>query len=135
MREWQQTRFKDLVMPDTVYYQTVWAVRDLARMEDELERTNTDIAGGRITSPGVVSEAVNRYSVSKPTEEAAQEKAVLEMRVGAIRSALDIVPHVYRQFILDNIVMQKGYKCFPNNVWRLWKQKFLFHVAKNLEIM
>ena len=135
MREWQQTRFKDLVMPDTVYYQTVWAVRDLPRMEEELERKRSDIASGSIVPGGIVSDNGSKYSVSKPTERAAESKAVLEMRVDAIHSALEEVPHVYRQFIMDNIVMQKGYKSFPNKLWRIWKQKFLFRVAKNLEIM
>ena len=40
MREWQQTRQREYVMPDAVYYQSIWAVRDLKRMEhrlDELE--------------------------------------------------------------------------------------------------
>lgn len=40
MREWQQTRFKSICMPDAVYYQSIWAVRDLHRME---ERVNVDI--------------------------------------------------------------------------------------------
>ena len=59
----------------------------------------------------------------------------LEKRIGAIRTALDTVPPAYRQFILDNIILQKAYKCFPSKVWRVWKQRFLFHVAKNLALM
>ena len=40
-REWQQKRYKQFVLPDAVYFQCVWAVRDLYRMEkriEELER-------------------------------------------------------------------------------------------------
>ena len=135
MREWQQTKFKDLVMPDAVYYQTIWAVRDLDRMESDLRNMEQDIRLGNIPSTSIVSDDVNTYTVSNPTEYMVVQKAQLEKRVEAIRSALETVPQAYRQFILDNIVKQKAYKCFPNKLWRVWKQRFLFNVAKNLELM
>ena len=135
MREWQQTKFKDLVMPDAVYYQTIWAVRDLDRMESDLRNMEQDIRLGNIPSTSIVSDGVNTYTVSNPTEYMVVQKAQLEKRVEAIRSALETVPPAYRQFILDNIVKQKAYKCFPNKLWRVWKQRFLFNVAKNLELM
>ena len=135
VREWQQTKFKDLVMPDAVYYQTIWAVRDLDRMESDLRNMEQDIRLGNIPSTSIVSDDVNTYTVSNPTEYMVVQKAQLEKRVEAIRSALETVPQAYRQFILDNIVKQKAYKCFPNKLWRVWKQRFLFNVAKNLELM
>lgn len=135
MREWQQTKFKKLVMPDAVYYQSIWAVRDLYRMEEKLEEINQDIIQGNIMSTGIVSEDTNTYNISKPTEEIVMHKATLERRVNAIRDALEVVPLSYRQFILDNIIRQKSYKCFPNKLWRIWKQRFLFNVAKNLALM
>ena len=135
MREWQQTKFKKLVMPDAVYYQSIWAVRDLYRMEEKLEEINQDIIQGNIMSTGIVSEDTNTYNISKPTEEIVMHKATLERRVNAIRDALEVVPLSYRQFILDNIIRQKSYKCFPNKLWHIWKQRFLFNVAKNLALM
>lgn len=30
-RQWQQTKYKNLVLPEAVYYQSIWAVRDLQR--------------------------------------------------------------------------------------------------------
>lgn len=135
MREWQQTRFKDLVMPDAVYYQTIWAVRDLGRMEEKLNDMERTIRMRSAFPNDIVSDSVKDYSAVKPTEKAAVERAVLRMRIDAIKSALNDVPQVYRQFIMDNIVKQKSYKCFPNKLWRIWKQRFLFNVAQNLEIM
>ena len=44
MREWQQTKFRDLVLPDAVYYQSIWAVRDLYRMEEQLMNMEQDIS-------------------------------------------------------------------------------------------
>ena len=135
VREWQQTKFKNLVMPDAVYYQSIWAVRDLVRMEDELRDLEQDINTCAIQSTSIVSDGENNYTVSRPTEYKAIQKAQLQKRVEAIHDALDTVPLAYRQFILDNIIKQKAYKCFPNKLWRIWKQKFLFNVARNLYIM
>ena len=41
-REWQQTRFKKYVLPDAVYYQSLWAVRDLERMEERIKELSDD---------------------------------------------------------------------------------------------
>ena len=52
-REWQQTRFKEFVMPDAVYYQSIWAVRDLQRMENrlhEIEHDTTRVYNGSMVS-------------------------------------------------------------------------------------
>ena len=135
MREWQQTKVKDLVMPDAVYYQCIWAVRDLYRMEDRLKQIDQDIKSGSVRSTSIVSESTSTYDASKPTEEIVIQRASLEHRVNAIRDALESIPLSYRQFILDNIIRQKSYKCFPNKLWRLWKQRFLFNVARNLSLM
>ena len=135
MREWQQTKFKNLVMPDAVYYQSLWAVRDLYRMKEKLTEIEFDIKTGAVPSTSVVSDDRKEYSISKPTEYLAVQKSSLERRIEAIEEALDTVPLSYRQFILDNIINQKSYKCFPNKLWRIWKQRFLFNVAKNLSLM
>lgn len=134
MREWQQTKFKNLVLPDAVYYQSIWAVRDLYRMEEQLELINQEIDSGAIHTTSVVSDVRSDYDRYKPTEEKALEKASLEKRINAINDALETVPLAYRQFILDNIILQKAYKCFPNKFWRIWKQRFIYNVAKNLSL-
>ncbi|MDD6154374.1 MAG: hypothetical protein PUB39_02305 [Eubacteriales bacterium] len=134
-REWQQTRFKEFVMPDAVYYQSIWAVRDLNRMEEELGGMDKDINDGKLSSVSLVKEGNGNYDMSRPTEEQAVKKATLESRVNAINSALDTVPQYYRPYIIDNIVYKNSGKDFPNRMWRVWKQRFLFNVAKNLSIM
>ncbi len=132
MREWQQTKFKDLVMPDTVYYQTIWMVRDLYRMEEQLEILENEINDGAMHTTSVVSDIKADYDQVNPTEDKVIQKAALERRVKAVNDALNVVPLAYRQFILDNIILQKSYNCFPNKFWRIWKQRFLYNVAKNL---
>ena len=75
MREWQQTKFKDLVLPDAVYYQSIWAVRDLYRMENQLLTMEQNIRVGDIPSTSIVSDGRNEYAVSKQTEDKEVRKA------------------------------------------------------------
>jgi hypothetical protein len=131
-REWQQTKYKEYVMPDAVYYQSVWAVRDLERMENRLaELEQEEIAGGR----SIVSDRTSNFVLYRPTEEKAVERAVLRERIRGIHAALNMVPEEYRSFILSNLILKNTGKAFPNKLWRYWKQRFLYTVAKNLSMM
>ena len=82
-REWQQTRIKEYVMPDAVYYQTIWAVRDLNRMEERLMEIEKDIQEG-YTPGSLVSDVSREYIAKRPTEKRAMEKMILENRIQAI---------------------------------------------------
>lgn len=110
-REWQQRRQSEYVMPDEVYYQTLWAVRDLPRMEDKL----------------MVMEERGEYG--------SVENLSLRSRVNSIRNALDEVPDIYREPILKNIKLRYTGSEFPDIMYKIWKQKFLYNVARNLSIM
>lgn len=133
-REYQQTRCKAFVMPDAVYYQSIWAVRDLSRMEAKLSalKRNRDVYAG---GGGVARDGQVNYDDIRPTERYAVESAILENRIEAIRTALNLVPEGYRQFILSNITRKENTGGFPTKLWRIWKQRFLFNVAKNLALM
>ena len=133
-REWQQTRFKEFVMPDAVYYQSIWAVRDLERMEGRLVELRDEVEHGSFGG-SIISEGKNDYTSIKPTEKKALEKAMLESRVDAINHALDIVPDRYRPYVIANVMLKKSGRDFPNKIWRIWKQRFLFNVAKNLSLI
>lgn len=134
-REWQQTRFKEYVMPDAVYYQSIWCVRDLERMEKRIAELNADANEGFMGSSSLVSDNTANYQDVRPTEDKALELALLEGKVSGIYSAMALVPEAYRECIFDNIIRQKSNMEFPNKIWKIWKQRFLFHVAKNLSLM
>ncbi|MBQ1472113.1 hypothetical protein [Eubacterium sp. AB3007] len=134
MREWQQTRQREYVMPDAVYYQSIWAVRDLKRMEhrlDELEAEPRD----EVSRSFYVSDGKRPYQGDSTTERSAIEKVILESRVRAIREALSVVPENYREAVLLNVAEKKSNYGYTTKIWKLWKQRFLFQVAKNLSLM
>lgn len=106
-REWQQTKMKEYVMPEAVYYETLWAVRDLERMEIRLKEL---------------------------TPQDAAEMEVLLRRIQGIRDAISIIPEGYRSWVIASIVMSSSGASFPDKMWRAWKQRFLYTVARNLAI-
>jgi hypothetical protein len=132
-REWQQTKMTEYVMPNAVYYQSIWAVRDFERMQKRIKFLEKE--NDRSVSKGVVKEKMSKYDVGKPVEKMAVEKAILEERVDGIKRALSVVPEEYRSYVLANIVLKNPGITFPDKVWRKWKQVFLFRVAKNLSMI
>jgi len=135
MREWQQTRFKSICMPDAVYYQSIWAVRDLHRMEERVKEIEENIQSGNIHSTSVAGGRRQDCSRINPTEKTIMEKMRLETRIEAIRKALEDVPPAYQDHILDNVIYKVNPTELPSRVWKVWKQKFLFGVAQNLSLM
>ena len=132
-REWQVTQLPEYVLPNAVYYQSLWAVRDLERMENRLQ----DLMYERQSPKGsMVSESRKKYAgrFSK-VENRAMETAILQERVDGIHQALILVPIEYRNTILDNIVLKESVTDQPDKEWRMWKQKFLFMVAHNLSMI
>lgn len=133
-REWQQTKMKDYLMPDTVYYQSIWAVRDLERMENRIKELKASVDDDA-TSSFVMESYLQDGNVAKPSEAKAMELVILEERVSLIKDAMNIIPENYKRYVLSNIILKNSGVSFPNKLWRVWKQKFLFNVAKNLSIM
>ena len=131
-REWQQTRLPEYIMPNAVYYQSLWAVRDLERMESRLEELEDSNSVG---TKSFVQEKGKGYSGGSTVENTAMEAAILQERVDAIRNALLIVPERYRDTIMGSILFNDNISVYPSRMWKIWKQKFLFHVAKNLSMM
>lgn len=132
-REWQQTLLREYLLPDTVYYQSIWAVRDLNRMEarlEQLQQEEVQPCGSSIVRDSTDGPA-GRYSADARMA----EMAVLNMRISAIRSALSAVPEEYRSFILSNLILRTSGRAYPNKLWKYWKQRFLYTVAKNLKMI
>ena len=132
-RDWQQTRYKKFVMPDAVFHQSIWAVRDLERMETRLKELDEE--DRLMRGKSIVSDRGGNFVLHRSTEEMAVERAILAERIAGIRSALNVVPEEYRSFILSNLILRTSGKAYPGKMWKYWKQRFLYAVAKNLTMM
>lgn len=109
-REWQQTKYKSYVMPKEVYYQAIWAIRDLDRMENRLEE------------------------LSFLDDDSCQEKLILSDRVENIYNAFDTVPNKYHECIMNDIEKKDMNIPDKGKMWKYWKQRFVYGVAKNLQM-
>jgi hypothetical protein len=82
-----------------------------------------------------VNDGKRTYMDCGATEKEALEKVVLEGRVKAIHQALSAVPERYRDAVLLNVAEKKSNYTYTTKIWKLWKQRFLYYVAKNLSLM
>ena len=105
MKDYQIVTERSMKLPDCVYHQCLWIVRDMDRLNE--------VAGSEYVS---------------------LEVTVARERIRCISSALESVPVEFRAGILENIVKRgSGFGAFAsNNTWRRWKQIFLYTFARNL---
>lgn len=134
-REWQQTKMTEYVLPDPVYYQCLWAIRDLERLENKLSELEEDIKAG-VKGKAYVNEGRRDYCDVKPTEINAIEKVNLERRINSIKKAFAGVPDSYKGYVMDSILNKVSpKKRYPDNIWKIWKQRFVYSVAVNLNLI
>ena len=133
MNEYQQKKMKSFLLPETVYRQALWAVKDLPRMRQklmELEQSLDSISHMDVGMP--------RSSGGKPSDLTALRAGQivsLGMRIRVIEEGLNMIPEKYRDGILDKIAYGVPYSdlCHPNT-WKKWQQVFLYHVAVGLQL-
>ena len=136
MKDYQQKKMKNHVLPQPVYRQALWAVKDLLRLKARLGelRMEAYVPGERnmlITCSGYGTGYVCDVTGNKATE-----IANLSRRIDAIVSAFDAVPEQYRKGIEDKLIYDVPYSDdYHPNTWKRWQQVFIFNVAKNLQIM
>ena len=133
MSEYQLKRIKSYVLPETVYRQALWAVKDLPRMREklqELEQVLDSMPQAYVGQP--------RGSGGRPadlTALRAGEMANLSMRIGLNEGCLKSVPEQYRDGILDKLTCGVP---FPDryhiNTWKRWQQIYLYQVAAALQL-
>ena len=132
MSEYQQKRIKSCLLPETVYRQALWAVKDLPRMRQrllELEESLDCICGSSVS----VSRSSNVYA--DRTAVKAGQMANLALRIQRIEDGLMCVPEQYRDGILDKLAYGVPYPdLYHANTWKRWQQVFLYQVAVNLQL-
>lgn len=133
MREYQQRSMKSYVLPEAVYRQALWAVKDLPRLKETLEKSLA--LEGTLPQTSLVAEN-NRgkdWADKDHTGRSAVERAMLSVKIQAIEDAFFQIPHKYREGIRLKLTEGKRYSDdFHGNTWKKWQQIYIFHAAKNL---
>lgn len=131
MKEYQQKRMKSYTLPEAVYRQALWAVKDLPRMKEKMRKLELQAENGaRIV---IDMSASKKGFASDRTGEQAVDLALLSARIGAIERALKNVPEIYQKGILEKLAYGIPYGDeFHPNTWKKWQQVYLYHVALEL---
>lgn len=130
MKEYQLRRNPAVVLPSAVYYQCIWVVKDMERLERVAR------AGFRAE---MVGEPEHRYGADEGNLACVllpeQEEAAFKL--DCIHRALLLIPEEYREGILTNIQNRgSGYGDYAHeNTWKKWKQRFIYALAVNLKLV
>ena len=130
MRDYQRTRNNKYVLPTPVYHQTIWLIRDYARMVEQMDdillSTHTPLVG--------IPRGNRSYGVSE-TVIKAEKRETLRKKTAAIEAALETIPEEYRKPIWDNIQERKAYPLYADkNTFGRWKSRLIYRVAVNAEL-
>ena len=132
MKEYQSKSQKHYVLPEAVYRQALWAVKDLPRLKERVSQLEEmadclppayrELPGGHGRTPDL-------------TGLKASELANLTLRIQAIEQGLYSVPEPYRDGILAKLAygVPYGDQCHMNT-WKRWQQVYLYTVAVNLQL-
>ena len=133
-REYQLKRMKNYVLPETVYRQALWAVKDLNRLKEELNKAVENV--DNIHSPNFFNESIGSGYYSDITAKKADKLIALTNRIEGIETALFSIPEKYREGIRRKLVDGKSYGDeFHPNTWKKWQQVYIYNVAKNLGLI
>jgi len=127
--DYQRKKNNPYYLPKSLYRRVLSVIRDYERQKGEI----TDILYGTADRDGV---AVSGGIPGKPTESIAIRLSQYENDVEAVENALNKIPFEYRSGVFRNI--ERGER-FPDtahyNTWLTWRQRYVWYVAKGLNLI
>lgn len=127
MRDYQRKLNNSYSLPHTLYRRVLAVIRDYDRQREEINNILYGTAEHHEISGGFIG---------KPTENTAVRILQYTGDIEAVEKALETIPEEYRMAVLDNI--RYGDK-FPYtagaSTWARWKAKFVYEVAKKLQLI
>ena len=135
MKDYQLKSIKSCRLPETVYRQALWAVKDLPRMKEKLMEMEESLDCLPSAYSGTPGRRGGSTVIGDQTARTASQMASLAMRIQQIEKSLDAVPEAYRDGILGKLAYGVPYSDqFHMNTWKRWQQVFLYQVAVNLQL-
>lgn len=133
MSEKQLKRLPSYVLPEAVYRQALWAVKDLPRMKEKLQELEEVLDSMPQAYSGMPHGSGGRPA--DITALRAGEIAGLSVRIRAIEDSLMTLPEQYRDSILDKLAYGVPYPDYVHmNTWKKWQQVYLYQVAMSLRL-
>lgn len=127
--DYQRKKNNPYYLPRTLYRRALAIIRDYERQKEEIN----NILFGTSDKDGI---AVSGGFAGKPTEEMAVRLDKYHRDVDAVEKALSKIPPEYQKGVFRNIVYRENFSdtaCY--NTWTKWKQRFVWNVAKNKDLV
>lgn len=129
MRDYQRLKNNPYYLPRTLYRRVLAVVRDYDRQRREIN----DILYGSAEHDGI---SVAGGMPGKPTENAAVRLAQYESDTEAVEQAMTQIPEEYRKGVFRNVMYGEKFPLTAHyNTWWRWKQRFVWLVAKKLNLI
>lgn len=130
MRDYQQTKNNPYQLPKTLYKRVVAVVRDYDRQKDRCIDIIHQASASLDGQP-------HGNGVGNPTETKAIQLEELSKELAAVERALTRVPAEYREAVFCKVKYDRWPRNVPvsTNVPTYWKSRFLYYVAKNLDLI
>ena len=123
---------KDFVLPEAVYRQALWAVRDVGRLKEKLAAEGDGPAGPYADAAARQIKSGKAKRQADPTARAGGDRAEIALRIENIERALTCVPAEYRESVRARAFDGSDGGQIEEAVWKKWRQIFIYNVAVNL---
>ena len=135
MMDYQIKSETNYLLPQTVYRQALYAVKDLERLKRKLFYLRETAGSLKGIDPSDTPVSVS--DVSDITGNIATEISLTENRIAAIEGAFLKLPEKYREGIEDKLVRDVPYNLSKHciNTWKKWQQILIYHVANELKLL
>lgn len=128
MRDYQCKKNNPYHLPRTLYRRVISVIRDYKRQREEVN----NILYGSHFSEIAVKGGLPKSSVESMAIRLEKYTADLE----AVEKALERIPAEYQKGVFQNITDGKRFPPTAHyNTWIRWKQRFIFYVAQNLNLV
>ncbi|MBR6473111.1 MAG: hypothetical protein IKS99_05240 [Firmicutes bacterium] len=135
MKDYQRTKENSYLLPQAVYRQALYAVKDLIRLKRKLFYLREISDDLKVSDPSEIM--MKGGAVSDVTGNIATEISLTEDRIMAIERAFRKLPEKYREGIIDKLIYDvpydEGLHCI--NTWKKWQQVLIYYVAVNLNLL
>lgn len=129
MRDYQRKKHTKYIIDRVVYQKTIWVIRDYYRLKDICDSLIEESPEPNFNKVQSTNKITNQ------TENIVMKRDKYITQVKVIENALLSIPEEYRKGIWNNIMYNAAYPIYADrSTYGRWKSKFIYQVAKYLEI-
>jgi len=127
MRDYQPKTNNPYILPKSLYRRVLAVIRDYDRQKEKMQSILFDTPN---------NDGIRSGKIGRPAEDAALRIAQHAGDVELIDKALLIIPEEYRKGIFDNIRYGTHFPDVASyRTWLRYRQRFIYEVAKKLNII